>query len=565
MRSAAPATAARGRSRSSGCASPPRQLREHLGAALAADLDEEAVPAVEDLGQREVVACLGLRTGAHRDAEAGAGGLEAVDGDDERVLAARRVVAVGVAAAEEDAVLDRDRVQLAGAHADERERRILERLLLDLEAAVAAPRPPEPDARRKQELLPRVRADRVAEARLVLAPLEPVGAGVLDVRPADRQRRRPIRARRRRSRRRARSARRRGTRGRQRDQEALERLGLDHARLDVRQALHSLTDPRNRTDSDTSVCDYGFPRARRIVRMRSARGRDDEGASPLPRPRRRPGRRLPAVRLRPRPRHGLGGFVLNDGDGVLIEAEGDAGRLDAFAAALGRSAPPLARVDSVTAEALPRRGERELRDRAERARPGGAALIPPDVATCDDCLRELFDPADRRYRYPFLNCTQCGPRFTIVRSVPYDRPNDDDGRLPDVRRLPARVRGPGRPPLPRRADRAARRAGRSCRCRSRRRSALLRTGAIVAVKGLGGYHLACDATDEDAVAPLRARKRAGGEAVRADDLRAGGALRGLRRGVGAARARRRGRSCSCAGAPAPRSPSRSRRDRRGSA
>ena len=205
--------------------------------------------AVEDLGQREVVARVRLRPGAHRDAEAGAAGLEAVHGDDERVLAARRVVAVGVAAAEEHLVLDRDPVQLARAHADERERPVLERFLLDLEAVVPALRTPEPDAGRQEELLPRVRADRVAEARLVVAALEPVAAGVLIVGPADRQIRGRVevvvddRA---------------VPHGRADDaeaaagerlQEAVEGLGLDHACLDVGQAVLSSADVRNRGES----------------------------------------------------------------------------------------------------------------------------------------------------------------------------------------------------------------------------------------------------------------------------------------------------------------------------
>jgi hydrogenase maturation protein HypF len=121
-------------------------------------------------------------------------------------------------------------------------------------------------------------------------------------------------------------------------------------------------------------------------------------------------------------RHRLAGFVLNDGTGVLIEAEGATEALDAFARALHDDAPPLARVDSVRADRVPSRGTRGFTIEASIAT-GQTALIPADVATCDDCLRELFDPGDRRYRYPFVNCTQCGPRFTIVRSVPYDRPN----------------------------------------------------------------------------------------------------------------------------------------------
>ena len=119
-------------------------------------------------------------------------------------------------------------------------------------------------------------------------------------------------------------------------------------------------------------------------------------------------------------RYELAGFVLNDGSGVVVEAEGAGDALDAFEAAIAVEAPALARVDSVTAETVPPLGDTVFR--IETSTPTGrSALIPADVATCDDCLRELFDPTDRRYRYPFVNCTQCGPRFTIVRGVPYDR------------------------------------------------------------------------------------------------------------------------------------------------
>ena len=139
---------------------------------------------VEDLGQREVVAGLGLRAGSHRDAEAGPAGLEAVDGDDEGAVAAGGVVAVDEAAAEEHPVLDLDRVQLARAHAQERERGPLERLLLDLGCTVSVSvRLPEPDVGRKEELLPRVRTDGVSEPRVVLPPLEAVRPAVLAIRP----------------------------------------------------------------------------------------------------------------------------------------------------------------------------------------------------------------------------------------------------------------------------------------------------------------------------------------------------------------------------------------------
>ena len=204
-------------------------------------------------------------------------------------------------------------------------------------------------------------------------------------------------------------------------------------------------------------------------------------------------------------RHGLGGFVLNDGDGVTVEAEGDAAALDAFAASLRADAPPLARVDAVTAEALPVRDEARFtiaRSRASR----GAAAIPPDVATCDDCLRELFDPADRRYRYPFLNCTQCGPRFTIVRSVPYDRASTTMAGFTMCADCRREYEDP--------ADRRFHAEPTACPVCGPRLSmpleeavALLRAGAVLAVKGLGGYHHACDARDEEAVARLRARKR----------------------------------------------------------
>ena len=202
-------------------------------------------------------------------------------------------------------------------------------------------------------------------------------------------------------------------------------------------------------------------------------------------------------------RHGLGGFVLNDGDGVTVEAEGDAASLDAFAASLSADAPPLARVETVLADPLPPLGPGPFTIAASAA--GGTAAIPPDVATCDECLLELFDPADRRFRYPFLNCTNCGPRFTIVRSAPYDRARTTMAGF----RMCADCRREYEDP----ADRRFHAQPVACPACGPQLSmpladavGLLRQGAIVAVKGLGGYHLACAATDEDAVARLRARK-----------------------------------------------------------
>ena len=204
-------------------------------------------------------------------------------------------------------------------------------------------------------------------------------------------------------------------------------------------------------------------------------------------------------------RHGLGGFVLNDGDGVTVEAEGDTAALDAFAASLRTDAPPLARVEAVTAELLPLLAEGRF-SIVPSLPSRGAAAIPPDVATCDDCLSELFDPGDRRYRYPFLNCTQCGPRFTIVRAVPYDRATTTMAGFAMCADCRREYEDP--------ADRRFHAEPIACPACGPRLSmpleealALLRSGAILAVKGLGGYHLACDARDEEAVATLRARKR----------------------------------------------------------
>ena len=210
----------------------------------------------------------------------------------------------------------------------------------------------------------------------------------------------------------------------------------------------------------------------------------------------------------------LAGVVRNDARGVEIEVEGSGDAVRAFLDRLVADAPPLAAVEAVrTVEAAPL-GGRGFAIEASRA---GApeALVSADAATCDDCLRELFDPADRRFRYPFVNCTNCGPRFTIVRGVPYDRPRTtmagfamcaacraeyDD---PADRRFHAQPNA-----CPVCGPHATLRGGDGVPGRDAvaRAAALLRDGAIVAVKGIGGYHLACRADDERAVARLRARK-----------------------------------------------------------
>ena len=204
-------------------------------------------------------------------------------------------------------------------------------------------------------------------------------------------------------------------------------------------------------------------------------------------------------------RHGLGGFVLNDGHGVLIEVEGTTSSLAAFGEGLRAEAPPLAVVAAVATESLPVAGSRVFA--IVPSRPGaGTALIPPDIATCADCLRELHDPSDRRYRYPFVNCTACGPRLTIVTGVPYDRAATTMAGFP----MCDACRREYEEPLDRRFH-----AEPTCcpDCGPRlsmpleEAVALLDEGRILAVKGLGGYHLACDAGDESAVDRLRTRKR----------------------------------------------------------
>lgn len=205
-------------------------------------------------------------------------------------------------------------------------------------------------------------------------------------------------------------------------------------------------------------------------------------------------------------RYGLTGFVLNDVDGVVIEAQGHPSALEEFTGAIRAEAPSLARVDEIVASGCPARREAGFAILTSSDAPAGPPTpIPADAATCDQCLRELFDPCDRRYRYPFLNCTDCGPRFTIVTAVPYDRASTTMSGFPLCSACRTEYEDP--------ADRRFHAEPTACSDCGPRLSmpleeavGLLREGRIVAVKGLGGYHLACDATSEDAVVRLRSRK-----------------------------------------------------------
>ncbi|MEA2380760.1 MAG: hydrogenase maturation protein HypF [Solirubrobacteraceae bacterium] len=215
---------------------------------------------------------------------------------------------------------------------------------------------------------------------------------------------------------------------------------------------------------------------------------------------------------------GLGGFVGNDERGVVLEVEGEAAAVERFLERLPREAPPLATIERVGAEPIdPLGGGGEFRIVASAREGPPDALVSPDSAVCEDCLAELFDPADRRYRYPFVNCTACGPRFTIVRGVPYDRPLTTMAGFtmcaacraeyedPRDRRFHAQPNAcPDCGPAVALVDAGGALVAADDPVRAA--AAALRAGRIVAVKGIGGFHLACRADDEAAVAALRARK-----------------------------------------------------------
>lgn len=236
--------------------------------------------------------------------------------------------------------------------------------------------------------------------------------------------------------------------------------------------------------------------------------------------------------------HGICGWVLNAGDGVHIEAHAPGEALDEFVDALSEHAPAASRMEHVEVVDLApgnwdAANERGFRIVASQDQTAHTTLISPDIATCDDCLRELFDPADRRFHYPFINCTNCGPRFTIIRSLPYDRAATSMDRFPMCPTCAAEYADPldrrfhaqpdacfecGPHITWREADRGvvptavdATPAVGSTREASdaiiEHCIELLAGGVIVAIKGLGGFHLSCDAANEQAVAELRRRKR----------------------------------------------------------
>ncbi len=229
----------------------------------------------------------------------------------------------------------------------------------------------------------------------------------------------------------------------------------------------------------------------------------------------------------------LAGSIGNDTDGVTIEIEGSPDDLDAFLSRLRYETPPLARIDSVRVRDLQPTGETGFRIVASEVKGQVGTGVPADAATCVDCMRELLDPSDRRYRYPFLNCTNCGPRFTITRRIPYDRPQTSMAQFTMCPACQAEYDDP----LNRRfhaQPNACWDCGPQLSLEAPDGSPILTvdpvetvidrllTGQIVAIKGLGGFHLSVDATNPAAVQRLRQRKHRYGKplAVMIRDLNA---------------------------------------------
>ena len=253
----------------------------------------------------------------------------------------------------------------------------------------------------------------------------------------------------------------------------------------------------------------------------------------------------------------IDGWVLNGIDGVRIHAEGEASDLDDFVLELSEHAPAASRVEEILLDEVPLEGFDSFEIRhSDETSSDATTLISPDLATCDDCIRELFDPADRRYRYPFINCTNCGPRYTIIDALPYDRPSTSMAAFPMCptcaheyadpadRRFHAQpdacfdcgphiywkeaadAATPADADVHENADTDAR--TRTLRDRHpelewgsdlaasdaiiERACSWLHDGRILAVKGLGGFHLVCDAANPETLAELRTRKRREGKA-----------------------------------------------------
>ena len=212
----------------------------------------------------------------------------------------------------------------------------------------------------------------------------------------------------------------------------------------------------------------------------------------------------------------LTGWVTNTTDGVIIEVEGEKEHLDAFVLKLETDPPPLSKITTLQCERVEPAGYGDFTIRHSLAGADPTVLVAPDTATCPDCVRELFDPMDRRYQYPFINCTNCGPRYTILRSVPYDRPNTSMAKFQMCEQCQAEYDDPSDRRFHAQPN-ACYECGPTLTLLDRDGSLMgsdplagaigeLRNGRILALKGLGGYHLAVDPTNSEAVARLRERK-----------------------------------------------------------
>jgi hydrogenase maturation protein HypF len=232
---------------------------------------------------------------------------------------------------------------------------------------------------------------------------------------------------------------------------------------------------------------------------------------------------------------GLAGTCCNDATSVLIEVEGPAALIDEFGRRLTKDAPPLARVHDVITIGLPLGGGMGFSITSSTGTVGARTLVPPDTAVCEECLAELADPTDRRYRHPFITCTNCGPRFTIIEDLPYDRRSTTMAGFPMCRACsseyadPADRRHHAQPiachdcgPTLRVTDRNGTVLASGTEPSLAAAAAALWGGAIVAIKGIGGYHLACDASSCTATSVLRGRKHRPDQpfAVMAADLAA---------------------------------------------
>ncbi|MCL4538676.1 MAG: carbamoyltransferase HypF [Bacteroidetes bacterium] len=240
-------------------------------------------------------------------------------------------------------------------------------------------------------------------------------------------------------------------------------------------------------------------------------------------------------------KNNINGWVLNSSEGVIIEAEGSAEAVGAFVDGIKREAPPRSVIESIETEDIKPQDFKDFTIKKSVEKPDEFQLVSPDIAVCDECLEEMFDPTDRRFRYPFINCTNCGPRFTIIKDIPYDRPKTTMYKFtmcpdcqaeyddPTNRRFHAQpnacpVCGPEVEYHIAQKNRSAeaqksgggkeqKNGGISVQKTATKADAVkatvrdLKDGKVVAIKGLGGFHLACDAANADAVHTLRVRKR----------------------------------------------------------